>query len=326
MKLPIDLLSPVRQAFASNLAKSFSADTLPGIQFTDPPGDPGLFGPDSITWRVHSHPSGIIGGFSALMLQTLHPLPMAAVTEHSPFREDPLGRLSRTASFVAAVTFGSTEVANGVIAHVNKVHTRINGTAPDGRYYSAENANLLRWVHVGFAVSLLNAHRRYNPNPIKGDDLDRYFDEYAVVAEGLGCNNIPRSRGEVRDYLHDVRGDLECGDQAKSTMAFVMTPRGPDPVSKGVSGLLIQAAVDLLPGWAQKMHGINRPPGFDALTVRPATFAMLQTLAVLMGPSPALVQARERAAATPVNATTKKTVTKKNVTKKNAGEKTSSKG
>ncbi len=299
MNLPDTLLAPVRKVFASNLAASFGADTLPGIQFTDPPGDPGYFGPDSITWRVHSHPAGIVGGFSALMLQTLHPLPMAAVTEHSGYREDPLGRLSRTASFVAAVTFGSREVADGVIAHVNEVHTHINGTAPDGRHYSAENADLLRWVHVAFCVSMLNAHRRYNPNPVRGADLDRYFDEYAVVAEGLGSNAIPRSRDEVRDYLRDIRPDLECGDQAKATMAFLRTPRGPDPVSQGVSGLLIQAAVDLLPGWAQKMHGINRPPGFDALTVRPATFAMLQTLAVLMGPSPAMTEARARAAGAP---------------------------
>lgn len=297
MNLPDTLLAPVRDVIASNLTESFTADTLPGIQFTDPPGDPGLFGPDSITWKVHSHPSGIVGGFSALMLQTLHPLPMAAVTEHSKFREDPFGRLSRTASFVAAVTFGSTEVANGVIAHVNKVHTHINGTAPDGRHYSAENADLLRWVHVAFCVSILNAHRRYHPRPVRGADLDRYFDEYAVVAEGLGSNDIPRSRDDVRQYLRDIRPELECGDQAKSTMAFLMTPRGPDPISKGVSGLLIQAAVDLLPGWAKQMHGITRPPGFDALTVRPATFSLLQTLAVLTGPSPARRQAEARVAA-----------------------------
>lgn len=297
MDLTDQLLAPARQLFASNLSKSFGADTLPGIQFTEPPGDPGFFGPDSVVWKVHGHPSGIVGGFSALMLQTLHPLPMAAVMEHSKFQEDPLGRLGRTASFVAAVTYGSTEVANGVIAHVNKVHTRINGTAPDGRHYSAENADLLRWVHVAFAASILHAHQRYNPRPIRGVDLDRYYDEYAVVAEGLGSNDIPRSRDEVKDYFRDIRPQLVCGDQAKSTMAFLMTARGPDPVSQGVSALLIQAAVDLLPGWAKTLHAIRRPPGFDALTVRPATFSLLQTLAVLMGPSPASIQARARAAA-----------------------------
>lgn len=296
--MALDPLAPVRSLVTSNLQSAFSASTLPGIQFTDPPGDPGLFGPDSVTWKVHGHPSGIIGGFSALMLQSLHPLPMAGVAEHSDYQRDPFGRLSRTASFVGAVTFGSTDVANAVIAHVNQVHTHINGTAPDGRHYSAEDADLLRWVHVAFGVSILNAHRRYHPFPIRGGDLDRYFDEYAVVAEGLGSTDVPRSRTEVRDYLRDIRDDLESGAQAKEAMTFLMTPIGDDPVSKGISSLLIQAAVGLLPGWAQKMHGIHRLPGFDAFTVRPAAFSLVQTLALLMGPSPVQAQARARAHAT----------------------------
>ncbi len=135
MRLPIDPLAPVRHAVASNLQAAFNADTLPGIQFTDPAGDPGLFGPDSVTWKVHSHPSGIIGGLSSLMFQSLHPLAMAGVAEHSDYREDPFGRLSRTASFVGATTFASTEVADAIIAHVNHVHTFIHGIAPDGRAY-----------------------------------------------------------------------------------------------------------------------------------------------------------------------------------------------
>lgn len=296
--MQLDPLAPARKLLASNLSAAFGADTLPGIQYTDPPGDPGLFGPDSVTWKVHGHPSGIIGGFSSLMLQSLHPLPMAGVAEHSDYRENPFGRLSRTASFVAATTYGSTEVAESVIAHVNHVHTYIHGTAPDGRHYSALDPELLRWVHVAEMVSILNAHRRYHPFPIRGGDLDRYFEETAVVVSKMGGIDIPQSRDEVRSYLRDVRGDLECGAQAKEAMAFLMTPIGDDPVSKGVSTLLIQAAVDLLPGWAQSMHGIHRLPGFDALTVRPATFSLVQALAVLVGPSPVQAAARARALAT----------------------------
>lgn len=296
----IDLMAPVRNAVASNIQAAFGADTLPGIQYTDPPGDPGLFGPDSVTWKVHGHPSGIIGGFSSLMLQNLHPLPMAGVTDHSDYQSDPFGRLSRTASFVAATTYASTEVADAVIDHVNHVHTFIHGTAPDGRYYSAQDPELLRWVHVAEMVSILNAHRRYHPNPIRGADLDRYFDETAIVVEKLGSNNIPRSRDEVRQYLRDIRPELECGDQAKVAMKFLMTPIGPDPVSRGISSLLIQAAIDLLPSWAQQLHGIHRPPGFDALTVRPAAFSLIQTLAFFAGPSPIRAQAEARAAAKPV--------------------------
>lgn len=297
--MQLDPLAPLRDLVTSNLRSAFAADTLPGIQYTDPPGDPGLFGPDSVTWKVHGHPSGIIGGFSSLMLQALHPLAMAGVAEHSDYRRDPFGRLSRTASFVAATTYASTEVAEAVIAHVNHVHTFIEGTAPDGRHYSALDPELLRWVHVAEMVSILNAHRRYHPFPVRGDELDRYFDETAIVVEKLGGTDIPRSRAEVRRYLRDVRGDLVCGDQAKQAMAFLMAPIGDDPVSKGISMLLIQAAVGLLPGWALQLHGIRRPPGFDAFTVRPAAFSLVQTLAMLVGPSPVRAVARARALGNP---------------------------
>lgn len=297
MGLPIDLFAPLRKVVASNLEQAFTADRFPQEQYTDPPGDPGLFGPDSVTWKVHGHPSAMIGGFSSLMLQTLHPLAMAGVAEHSSYKADPFGRLSRTASFVAGTTYGSTEVAESMIAAVNRVHAHIHGIAPDGRPYSATQPDLLRWVHVAEMTSIVNAHRRYHPFPVRGTDIDRYFDETAIVVEKLGGTDIPRSRAEVRQYFRDVRPELECGAQAKEAMAFLMTPIGNDPISRGISALLMQAAVDLLPAWAQRMHGIHRPPGFDAFTVRPSAFAFIATLDVIGGTPLAKAQAEARVAA-----------------------------
>ncbi|MGM3371855.1 oxygenase MpaB family protein, partial [Escherichia coli] len=76
--------------------------------FLQPPGDPGLFGPDSAAWQVHSDFTAMLtGGVAALLLQMLHPLPLAGVWDHSNFQVDMLGRLRRTAQFVAGTTFGS---------------------------------------------------------------------------------------------------------------------------------------------------------------------------------------------------------------------------
>jgi uncharacterized protein (DUF2236 family) len=299
MGLPIDVLAPLRKVVASNLEAAFTADRFPEEQYTDPPGDRGLFGPDSVTWKVHGHPSAMIGGFSSLMLQSLHPLAMAGVAEHSDYKSDPFGRLSRTASFVAGTTFASTEVAESMIATVRKVHRHVKGIAPDGRPYAATQPDLLRWVHVAEMTSILNAHRRYHPFPLRGADLDRYFDETAIVAEKLGGRDIPRSRAEVRQYFRDVRSELVCGEQAQEAMVFLMSPIGNDPVSRGISVLLMQAAVDLMPSWAQRLHGIRRPPGFDALTVRPTAFAFIATLEAVGGTPIARAQAEARAAATP---------------------------
>lgn len=299
MGLPIDLLAPLRKVVASNLEAAFTADRFPQEQYTDPPGDAGLFGPDSVTWKVHGHPSAMIGGFSSLMLQSLHPLAMAGVAEHSDYKDDPLGRLSRTASFVAGTTYGSTEVAEAMIATVNAVHRFVKGIAPDGRPYSATQPDLIRWVHVAEMTSILNSHRRYHPFPIRGTNLDRYFDETAIVAEKLGGTGIPHSRAEVRQYFRDVRPELECGDQAREAMIFLMNPIGNDPISRGISTLLMQAALDLMPTWAQRLHGIRRPPGFDAVTVRPAAFAFIATLDAVGGTPIARTQAEARAASKP---------------------------
>src|SRR5690348_8198315 len=66
-------------------------------RYSEPLGDPGLLGPESVTWRVHADPPGMLmGGFASLMLQSLHPLAMAGVDQHSDFRTDPIGRLNRT--------------------------------------------------------------------------------------------------------------------------------------------------------------------------------------------------------------------------------------
>src|SRR5262245_42442969 len=109
-----------------------------GIDYDHPVGDPGLFGPDSVTWRVHSDFPGMLsGGLSALMLQTLHPLALAGVWDHSNFRTDLIGRLRRTTNFVAGTTYASRPEAVRLIARVADIHGQVHGTLPDGRSYRA---------------------------------------------------------------------------------------------------------------------------------------------------------------------------------------------
>jgi len=274
----------------------FEVSRFPQEQYTDPPGDPGLFGQDSVAWRVHADVAMFPGGISALMLQALHPLAMAGVAEHSSYRDAPLERLSRTASFVGATTYGSTEVAESVIRIVRRLHHRVRGVAPDGRPYAADDPALLTWVHVAEMVSFQRANQRYGVPPVwRPEELDRYFAETAVVAERLGARYVPQSRDEVRDYLRSVRGSLVAGDQARDTMRFLRRPIGDDPLVRTASHLLVQAGFDLLPAWARSLYGAWRLPGLDAVLVRPATAALLEGLRLVLGPSPVVAEARARA-------------------------------
>lgn len=263
-------------------------------QYTDPPGDPGLFGPGSVTWRVHASPALLLGGVSAVMLQTLHPLTMAGVADHSNWREAPLERLSRTASFVTATTYASTEVAESIIAVVRAVHRRVVGTAPDGRPYDAGDPALLRWVHTAEVASFLRAYRRYELRPLPGWAQDRYMDEMAVVAGRLGAASVPRSRAEVRSYFRAVRPELEGGQPARDTVSALMAPFGSDPVVQAAYTLVVQAAVDLLPGWAKNMLGLRELGALERAALRPAAWALMNGLRAAAGPPPVLRLAEER--------------------------------
>src|SRR4051794_40307135 len=133
------LISP-RTAINRSYWSTLAAARLPGEQYTDPPGDPGLFGPDSAIWYVHGDVSGVLGGVSGLMLGALNEPVTHGTNQNSDYLHDPLKRLGFTASFVTGVTYGATPVAERLIGTVRKMHRRVRGTMPDGRPYSASGS------------------------------------------------------------------------------------------------------------------------------------------------------------------------------------------
>jgi uncharacterized protein (DUF2236 family) len=292
----------LRDQLMAPVARSLAADRLPFEQYTDPPGDPGLFGPGSATWRVHADPSMLIGGLTALMLQTLHPLAIAGVEEHSSYRDDPLGRLSRTGSFVTGTTYGSTEAAERLIKLVKGIHRKVRGTAPDGRPYSADDPDLITWVHCTEVASFLRAHQRFTPFPVRGDQADRYLHEMAIIPERLGAVWVPQTRVALRAYFRDVRPELEAGDQAREAIRFLTRPlggRGVNPVVTGAHRVVIQAAIGLLPSWARAMLDLPQPNLVTTAVVLPAAHLLLGGLRFAGGEPLPLIEARRRCAAEP---------------------------
>ena len=109
--------------------------------FKSPKGDRGLFGPESIVWKVHAHFTAMmVGGLSSLIVQSLHPRALSAVWDHSDFRNRLKERLGRTAYFVAATTYGSQALAMGAIHRVNAIHAQIhNSTAAAKGFIQSPN-------------------------------------------------------------------------------------------------------------------------------------------------------------------------------------------
>ncbi|MFJ3055189.1 oxygenase MpaB family protein [Herbaspirillum sp. NPDC087042] len=226
--------------------------------FLQPPGDPGLFGPDSAAWQVHSDFTAMLtGGVAALLLQMLHPLPLAGVWDHSNFQADMLGRLRRTAQFIAGTTFGSRADAERLIERVRKIHLGVTGVAPDGRTYAASDPDLLTWVHAAEVSCFLRGYLRYRNPGFAAERQDRYFDEIALVAEALGARDVPRSRAAVDAYIESMRPQLVCDDRTRQTLQLVLAAPAPNALAQPWTRLMMRAGVDLLPHWAQQMLGVT---------------------------------------------------------------------
>jgi uncharacterized protein (DUF2236 family) len=240
-------------------------------------GDPGLFGPDSVTWRVHADGAMFVGGVRALFLQTMHPLAMAGVAEHSNYRDAPLARLANTAHYIARTTFGTTAQADETIAAVKGVHTRVVGVAPDGRPYSANDPHLLSWVHHALIDSFLRAHQRYGGDPLTDAEADRYVAENAVVAERFGCDALVGSVAELKEWLRAERPALRAGRQARTAARFLVSP--PLPLAaRPAYGIIASGAIGMLPGWVRRELRLPLLPFVEPFAIRPATWTVTRGL------------------------------------------------
>jgi uncharacterized protein (DUF2236 family) len=256
-------------------------------------GDAGIFGPESVAWRIHADPAMLVGGLRALLVQALEPHAMAAVDQHSKFREDPWGRLERTTNFVVATTYGDTAAAEAAAARVRKVHEHIRGVDPvTGEPYAASDPDLLLWIHAVEVDSFLLAYRTY-AGRVSTADADRYVSEMARVAEmvELPAGRAPTTERELRDYLRSVRG-LRLTPAARDGLRVVMFPPM-DLRYRPLWAIPTTAAVAILPAYARRLYRIPWfPPA--AGPVRAAVVALSRALNLVTPTPPALRQARER--------------------------------
>ena len=219
-----------------------------------------------------------IGGIRALLLQSLHPLAMAAVAQHSDYRGDPWGRLQRTSYFLAVTTFGRAEDARAAIARVRAVHSRVTGTAPDGRPYAASDPHLLTWVHIAEADSFLRAHTRFGTRPLDQAGRDGYVADMARIGAELGVPDPPRTEAELADRIARYRAELTATAQARDAARFLLLSPPLPAVARAPYGVLAAAAVSLLPGWARRPLRLPRLPVTETVLVRPAGHAMVRAI------------------------------------------------
>jgi uncharacterized protein (DUF2236 family) len=257
------------------------------------PADDGLFGPASVTWRLHADLSAPVSGLRSLLLQALHPLAMAGVDQHSHWRDDPGGRFASTSAYVLTTTFGDRAAARAAADRVRKIHESVTGTdTVTGKPYAASDPALLIWVHAALVDSALAAAERYGL-ALSPAEQDQYVAEMTAAAELVGVpdGQAPASVAELAEYLDAVRPSLTTSRSTEDTASYLLSMPDVEPELADVWQVLAAASVASLPAWARSMYG-----GFDP-AAPPGREEVRQVLGVLdavyLG-EPGVLEARQR--------------------------------
>jgi uncharacterized protein (DUF2236 family) len=175
-------------------------------------GPAGIFGPDSVIWRVDREAATFLGAGRALLLQLAHPWVAAAITQHSRTLADPVGRFHRTFNIVFTMVFGTTAQALAAARRLHRRHTQIAGILSEssgafsaGSRYLANDRAALRWVHATLIDTALVAYQLVTP-PVSSEDRERYYREARLFAAlfGIPQHTLPQSWVHFAAYVDDM--------------------------------------------------------------------------------------------------------------------------
>ena len=219
----------------------------------------GLFGPESISWRIDRELVVLAGGSCALLMQAAHPVVAAGVVEHSTFATDPFGRLMRTLESSFDVVFGSRSTAEAAIERVNAIHRSVRGRMPDGRTpYTALDPEALLWVHATLVDTALRVYGRFVA-PLSAADEQAYHAESGRVALMLGVPDelLPPTIGELRGWMTDRLGDgtIRVTPEARRIAETVLYPLPVMPRVAWDAAHLI--SLSTLPPGLRRQYGIG---------------------------------------------------------------------
>jgi uncharacterized protein (DUF2236 family) len=253
----------------------------------DFPGDPGLLGPDSVSWAVLADVAAFVGGIRALLIQAAHPEVVAGVEQHSRYREDPFGRLSRTSAYVTATTYGAMPEVEHAVDQVRRIHRHVRGVSSRGVPYDAADPGYSAWVHNVLTDAFLHANQVYGGHPLSTADADRFVAEQTRIGALLGADPLPESAYELRAWVTD-HPEVAPSPAMHDVVAFLIDP----PLTLGIKvgySTLLEAAVAITPERLTKTLGVSSKPGGEL-----AGRAAVATLRWALGYSPSWALALKR--------------------------------
>jgi len=230
---------------------------VPHVDFTQPAGEAALVSPDSLSWQVFKNPVALfVGGVTAVILELAEPRVRSGVWDHTTFRTDPLARMERTGLAAMVTVYGARSAAERMIAGVNRMHGRVEGTTPSGQAYRADDPELLDWVQATAAFGFLEAYAAF-VRPVSERERDAYFAEGVHAARLYGATGAPASLADWQRQLDGMRGRLERHEIVFEFLDIMRRTRiAPWPL-RPVQLLLIRAAVEITPRWVRDVLGLD---------------------------------------------------------------------
>lgn len=208
--------------------------------------DPGLLGPDSVSWPVIGDAAAFVAGIRALLVQTAHPEVVSGVEDHSRYRSDPLGRLTRTSAYVTETTYGAMPEVEAAVAAVRSAHAPVRGVSARGKAYSADNPAMAAWVHNVLTESFLAAYQAYGPRRLSAAEADEFVAEQTQIGALLGASPLPNHADSLQQWVRRHAAIAPCEAQ-RASLDFLRDPPLPAPVRVGYHFLFLAAAATVPP-------------------------------------------------------------------------------
>ncbi len=295
-----DIITSDRPILASSIGVPAAPPPHPGAEVmpTDTDKDWGLFGPNSMTWRVHLEPVLWVAAIRAMYLQALHPQVIRGTAQNSALfdRARAWQRLQRTSNFVSIRTFGTTAEVIRAGQRVRRIHARLRGHDPDtGAQFRIDDPEYLLWVHCGEIDSYVDVARRAGILTSTAQ-ADAYVSESRRAAQivGLSAEDAPASTAELADYFTRMRPTLYACSEALQALLTSLNPPVPLPPLlkplKLAAPPIVALSFAVLPPWARRLYGAPGLPPTDLA----ATLALraLRRAATVLPDSPRVQRAR----------------------------------
>jgi uncharacterized protein (DUF2236 family) len=281
------LLKSVRASLSRATISMFQHAPYPLEHTLEYTGDPGLLGPNAVSWRLIADPAAFVGGLRGLLIQAVHPEVVAGVDQHSRYRDDPLGRLSRTSAFVTATTFGARPEVDEAVRQVRRSHRLVKGVSSRGIRYDAADPAQASWVHNALTDSFLTTNRFYSDFPLTKVEADRFVQEQMLVGALLGADPLPSTAAELSNWITD-HPEIDSSPEMAKVVDFLTSPPLSPGIKAGYIGLL-QAAVATLPERLVEILDVRPKPA-----ARVVGRAAVNSLRWALGYSPSWALALQR--------------------------------